>query len=212
MTVATPVRATSGATLRPLVAGLDLLMVSEKADAAAIAIASELQECGATDLTVATHWATVGEFRHVALSVGCSGIDEALLWRSLSTALELYGARSGGALLGDHYAGPSGLRATVEAARSAHLARSSGRLVVFPGSASLTGTCSVAQVLAGSTIDEVRVLAGGAAPEETFIVTRDFLRPRWTDGSLVLDTQPAVGGTLVPFETPTPTPCCAAHA
>jgi hypothetical protein len=28
----------------------------------------------------------------------------------------------------------------------------------------------------------------------------------------VLHVQPGAGGTLVPFEVPTPTPCCAAHA
>ncbi|MDX6208852.1 MAG: hypothetical protein QOE24_1243, partial [Frankiales bacterium] len=209
----TPVRATSGATLRPLVAGLDLLMVSEKnADAAAIAIAAELQECGATDLTVATHWATVGEFRHVALSVGCSGLAEAALWRALTTAVGVDEALQGGALLADRYTGPIELRPLLEGACNAHVARSSGRLVVYPGMAALTGTCTVAQILTVSVIDCVRVLAGGEGGEETPVVTRDFVRPRWTAGQLVLDTQPAVGGTLVPFETPTPTPCCADHS
>jgi hypothetical protein len=39
---------------------------------------------------------------------------------------------------------------------------------------------------------------------------RDHARPRSVDGESVLDA-PA-GGTLVPFETPNPTPCCADHA
>ncbi|MFE9727753.1 hypothetical protein ACFYQ5_30350 [Streptomyces sp. NPDC005794] len=43
------------------------------------------------------------------------------------------------------------------------------------------------------------------------MVTREFVRPQWRDGELVLAAMPAVGGTLVPFEVPDPTPCCADH-
>lgn len=42
-------------------------------------------------------------------------------------------------------------------------------------------------------------------------MTRDHVRPQWQDGELVLTLMPAVGGVLVPFEVPDPTPCCADH-
>ena len=114
-------------------------------------------------------------------------------------------------LLADRYRGEPELRVTLTAAVIAHTNRTSGRAVVFPGSSLITGTVSVGEVLDRSAIDRVRVLAGGSADRAARLVTRDFLRPRWTGGELVLDVQPAVGGTLVPFETPTPTPCCAEH-
>ena len=37
------------------------------------------------------------------------------------------------------------------------------------------------------------------------------VHPQWQDGELVLTLMPAVGGVLVPFEVPDPTPCCADH-
>ena len=37
--------------------------------------------------------------------------------------------------------------------------------------------------------------------------TRDFVRPVWRDGRLVLLVQPAADDTVVPFENPAPTPC-----
>ncbi|MFI9759931.1 hypothetical protein ACIHFB_18520 [Streptomyces sp. NPDC051963] len=87
-----------------------------------------------------------------------------------------------------------------------------GRAVVYPGVSSLTGTLTVAQVLARSAIDRVTVLgaAGQPAPDAR-LVTQDHVRPQWTDGELVLTAMPAVGGVLVPFEVPDPTPCCADH-
>ncbi len=71
---------------------------------------------------------------------------------------------------------------------------------------------SVLQLLTQSSIDRVRVLAAGDADLDMVVVTRDHVRPIWSGGQLVLSTQTAVGGTLVPFETPDPTPCCAEHA
>ena len=81
----------------------------------------------------------------------------------------------------------------------------------FPGAESLVGTVRVRDVLEGTAIDAVQVLAHGPADADAALVTRDFVRPRWRSGPLVLDVQPAVGGALVPFEVPTPTPCCAGH-
>jgi hypothetical protein len=87
-----------------------------------------------------------------------------------------------------------------------------GRAVLYPGAASLTGTLKIADLLARSAIDAVTVLGtpGRPAPH-TLLVTRDHVRPQWRDGRLVLAAVPAAGGTLVPFEVPNPTPCCADH-
>ena len=97
------------------------------------------------------------------------------------------------------------------AARQAHLRRSGGRLVHFPGLEHLLGTLPVAEVLDRSAIDRVRVLAGGSADPDARLRTRGHVRPSWSDGELVLLVQQAPGGTLVPFESPDPTPCCAHH-
>ncbi|MFD9188350.1 hypothetical protein ACFWCA_09015 [Streptomyces phaeochromogenes] len=87
-----------------------------------------------------------------------------------------------------------------------------GRAVVYPGSAALTGTVTVEELLSGSAIDRVTVLgSAGEPPPGQGVVTRDHVRPQWQDGELVLTLMPAVGGVLVPFEVPDPTPCCADH-
>ncbi|MFH8466183.1 hypothetical protein [Streptomyces sp. NPDC017991] len=87
-----------------------------------------------------------------------------------------------------------------------------GRAVVYPGSAELTGTLTIAELLARSAIGRVVVLgAPGEPPPSQSVVTRDHVRPQWQDGELVLTLQSAVGGVLVPFEVPDPTPCCADH-
>jgi len=87
-----------------------------------------------------------------------------------------------------------------------------GRAVVYPGASALTGTVTVAELLARSAIDRVTVLGtpGEPAPDQP-VATRDHVRPQWQDGELVLTLMPAVGGVLVPFEVPDPTPCCADH-
>ncbi|MDQ1035454.1 hypothetical protein QFZ75_001870 [Streptomyces sp. V3I8] len=87
-----------------------------------------------------------------------------------------------------------------------------GRAVVYPGSPELTGTLTIAELLARSAIGRVVVLgSSGAPPPGQSVVTRDHVRPQWQDGELVLTLMPAVGGVLVPFEVPDPTPCCADH-
>lgn len=177
------------------------------ADALAGALAATLSSAGARDLTVATHWARTGEDRHVALSLSGTGLDAARL-------LELLRPPGGDAavLVGAHYAGPAALRTSTESAREEHASRRAGRAVVFPGGGDLVGRLTVAEILSGSTIDRVRVLAGGdARPAET-VDTRGFVRPRWSDGELILAVQPALGGSYVPFELANPTPCCAHHA
>ncbi|GEC03920.1 hypothetical protein SSP24_15750 [Streptomyces spinoverrucosus] len=87
-----------------------------------------------------------------------------------------------------------------------------GRAVLYPGAAELTGTLSISELLSRSAIDRVTVLgASGETAPEAAVVTRDHVRPQWQNGELVLAVMPAVGGTLVPFEVPDPTPCCADH-
>jgi len=87
-----------------------------------------------------------------------------------------------------------------------------GRAVLYPGVSSLTGTLTVAEVLARSAIDRVSVLGSAAQPSpDAQLVTRGHVRPQWQDGALVLTAMPAAGATLVPFEVPDPTPCCADH-
>ncbi|WP_314617392.1 hypothetical protein [Streptomyces stackebrandtii] len=87
-----------------------------------------------------------------------------------------------------------------------------GRAVLYPGVAELTGTLTVGDVLARSAIDRVTVLGSPSRPDpRARLVTWDHVRPQWQHGELVLTAMPAVGGTLVPFEVPAPTPCCADH-
>ncbi|MFD7687379.1 hypothetical protein [Streptomyces sp. NPDC059781] len=87
-----------------------------------------------------------------------------------------------------------------------------GRAVLYPGVCALTGTTTVAELLAGSAIARVTVLGTPGSPDpQTRLVTRDHVRPQWQRDELVLAATPAPGGTLVPFEAPDPTPCCADH-
>ncbi|MEV0218850.1 hypothetical protein [Streptomyces sp. NPDC050704] len=87
-----------------------------------------------------------------------------------------------------------------------------GRAVVYPGSDALTGTMTVAELLSASAIDRVTVLGSpGEPPPDQRLMTRSHVRPQWQTGELVLTAMPAAGGTLVPFEVPDPTPCCADH-
>ncbi|WAZ24939.1 hypothetical protein STRCI_006396 [Streptomyces cinnabarinus] len=87
-----------------------------------------------------------------------------------------------------------------------------GRAVAYPGSAALTGTLTITELLDRSAIDRVTVLGAAEPPRpDTRLMTRDHVRPHWQDGALVLSAMPAVGGVLVPFEVRDPTPCCADH-
>jgi hypothetical protein len=83
--------------------------------------------------------------------------------------------------------------------------------VHFPGVAALVGTLAVRDVLDRSAVDRVQVLTAAEAAPDAVVDTRGHVRPTWQGGQLVLLAQPAVGGTLVPYESPNPTPCCADH-
>jgi hypothetical protein len=97
------------------------------------------------------------------------------------------------------------------AAEKNHADGHSGRAVRFPGVRDLTGIMPVADLLSLSSIDAVRVIGGDPATPGTLIDTRDFVRPQWENGSLVLVATPAPLGRIAPFEVPDPTPCCANH-
>ncbi|WP_440070346.1 hypothetical protein [Streptosporangium sp. OZ121] len=117
-----------------------------------------------------------------------------------------------GATFGDSRTGPEDLAEGAALAAAEHAAGSGGRLVVFPGRAELTGTLSVAEVLARSAIDRVVVLAQAEEPApDTLVTTNDHVRPQLRGGHVVLLTMPASGGRLMPAEVPNPTPCCADH-
>ena len=99
----------------------------------------------------------------------------------------------------------------LRAAADLAAAGKSGRAVIFPGVASLVGTLSVADVLALSAIDRIEILGGEVPDPDALVETNDFVRPQYRAGQLVLTAMPAAGDRLVPFESRTPTPCCAAH-
>lgn len=121
-----------------------------------------------------------------------------------------------------HFRASSGLRPAADlpslaltagdelAARQA-ASRDGGRAVRFPGWQHLTSTISVGEALAVSAIDRVQQLGGGTVDNSAELRTRDFVRPRWQQGELVLAVLPAAGGGVAPFEVPNPTPCCAEH-
>ena len=100
---------------------------------------------------------------------------------------------------------------SLQAAADLAVAGRSGRAVLFPGVANLVGTLSVADVLALSAIDRIEILGGEVPDPAALVETNDFVRPQYRAGQLILTVMPAVDGRLVPFESRTPTPCCAAH-
>lgn len=84
-------------------------------------------------------------------------------------------------------------------ARRALLTRQAGRAVQFPGQDALRGRLTIAQVLATGAVDRVDPLGTEVDPD-TVVDTRDFVRPVFHDGVLVLEVTPAAGGTVIPLE------------
>ncbi|MFE2514417.1 hypothetical protein [Streptomyces mirabilis] len=152
-----------------------------------------------------THHVREGR-RHTALSF--STTSERVVraaWRALTE-------REFGAALGAERHGPDELAAGAAHAAAEHLARTGGRAVRYAGADALTGTVTVARLLDVSAVERIVVLGAPDGPDpDQRIVTRDHVRPEWREGRLVLAAMPAAGGTLVPFEVPDPTPCCADH-
>ncbi|BCB79335.1 hypothetical protein GCM10022251_21310 [Phytohabitans flavus] len=103
---------------------------------------------------------------------------------------------------------PDDLSRSAAEAAADHAGRRGGRAFLFAGVEALTGTMTVADVLAKSAISRVKVLGGPDPEPEREILTRDFIRPEWKDGALTLMTSPGPRGRLAPFEFPNPTPCC----
>jgi len=86
-----------------------------------------------------------------------------------------------------------------------------GRAVHFPGWTRFRGELSIGEVLSDTMIDRVDAL-GGTSPQTSDVLhTRDFVRPLFRNGELVLPVMPAGPGGFAPFEVPNPTPCCAVH-
>ncbi|WP_233512726.1 hypothetical protein [Micromonospora deserti] len=144
---------------------------------------------GLPDLVACTHL-VASPYPHVALSVAVPAATDRLAGLPAT---------------------PPQLRAAAERAAGEHAARSSGRAVRYPGSDRMVGTLTVAELLAGSAVERVVVLGGPPAGPETPLHTRDFVRPRWQAGELVLVVTPHRSGGVAPFEVPDPTPCCADH-
>jgi hypothetical protein len=135
---------------------------------------------------------------HVAVS-----LDVAVPWPDLAVP-------DAGLASATDRSGPPDLSAAAFEALTRH--RVSGRAVVFPGSASLTGTVLVGDVLAHSPITRLHVIGGPDQPgTDDVLDTRDHLRPEWQASELVLAVAPAGPGRYAPFEVPNPTPCCADH-
>ncbi len=193
-----------------VVAGVDLLSRSEpEADHALHELLARLPAAVAAGAHLGTHWGRAGDVPHVALAVELPGLAADEAWALLT---QLTADLGGGAVaLGERTAGPPELAAAAQAARQAQLDRAGGRLVHYPGVSALVGDLTVAEVLGRSAVDRVRVVATGDAEQGAVLVTRDHVRPAWAAGELVLLAQPARGGTLVPFESPDPTPCCDGH-
>ncbi len=205
-----------------LIAGLDTMATSERAAEHLLnQVLGAVGSVHAEQITTATHRVQVFETAHVAMTVGLTSVlGPARMSDLLSDVLAADDGTLGAVCIGSggvgsrgagsHGVGLPALQASARQAEEAHRTRRSGRVVHFPGSDTLTGTVTVGQALA-TAIDRVDPLGGGELQPEALLVTRDFLRPRWESGQLVLHVQPAVGGTWVPFETPNPTPCCAIH-
>jgi hypothetical protein len=139
------------------------------------------------DLVACTHFAKAPH-PHVAVSLAAAGLPAALLPATAPGYAEAAGK-----------------------AAVAHAARRSGRAVRYPGVDKLTGTLTVADLLAHSGIEQVILLGGAPPAPETLVDTRDFVRPEWRDGRLTLIAAPAGPGRIAPFEVPDPTRCCADH-
>ncbi|MET8452335.1 hypothetical protein [Streptomyces sp. NPDC005209] len=162
---------------------------------------------------VCTHLIRTDDRRGTAVSLALpdAGAAEAA-WQRLADLAE----PGLGAALGERAYGSERAARTAAPAAAEHADRRGGRAVLYPGADRLTGTVTVAEVLA-TVIDRVVVVGApavdGQGPDPaTPVVTRDHVRPEWRDGLLTLALVPAVGGTLAPFEVPNPTPCCVDHA
>ncbi len=173
------------------------------------------------DLVVATHWvpsaagsaaAGSGAAGSVAaLSVGLPGLEETAAWQALHAALAAVDVDVQALVVGELGTGGTDRQFPARAAADLHARHRGGRLVAFAGSSTLGEEVTVGYLLASTRISRVRVLAGAAAEDDAVVLTRRHVRPVWSAGELELTVQPAAAARFVPFESPTPTPCCAVH-
>ncbi len=105
----------------------------------------------------------------------------------------------------------SGYSVGLSIATAQALAGSGGRCFRFPGQAGVVGSPTVAGILDSTPIARLEVLGGQPAALDDVVHTRDFVRPLWRGGDLVLPVLPAGPGAVAPFEVPNPTPCCGEH-
>lgn len=112
----------------------------------------------------------------------------------------------------DRPSASSGYTPGLHLATTQALAANGGRCVRFPGQDRVVGTPTVAEVLAQSAIQRLEVLGGQPANASDVLHSRDFVRPLWRAGALVLPVLPSGPGAVAPFEVPDPTPCCGEHA
>ncbi|WP_127783062.1 hypothetical protein [Rhodococcus sp. X156] len=197
-----------------LVVGVDVLSETlREVDEVADHVRRLLEHAPGTAV-VATHLSRCGPVPHLTVSVALPGADPEAVWRGGVAAVRQRWPRAA-VCCGPRSTGPSstsGGGSVLAAAQgvAAHVGRTSGRLVQFPGSLGLTGTVPLARVVAQTAVDRVEVL-GAPCPDDVLLRTREHVRPTWRGGELVLVVEHAAGGVLVPFESPTPTPCCADH-
>lgn len=147
-------------------------------------------------LLLCTHAVRTGEAHHAA-SVEFAGGTSADALAALVGRLAAWAAVAGPDDGSVH--GPREYHSGAAAARDALLAREGGRAVRFPGWDSLRGRPTVAEVLASGGVDRVEPLGTQVSPE-TVVDTRDFVRPVFRGGALVLDVTPAAGGEVIPLE------------
>jgi hypothetical protein len=98
------------------------------------------------------------------------------------------------------------MAAALEAAAGAQ-----GRVVSFPGQATVTGALTVRELVARTAVDEVVGLAGTVVGPDDVVDTRGWLRPRWNAGRLELLVERGPRAVLLPFEQQHQIACCSSH-
>lgn len=186
------------------------------------------QPAGAPDWVV-SHWidhdpGTGGA--HLALSLewsGDGGAEPGPSWECLQEAAALVAAEPAvfgtadelGVAAAGRAAGLAGLAASARGCLDVLAARSSGRAIVFPGSADIAAELTVADLVEATAIDDVAGLGALPVEPDTIVHTFAHVRPVFRGGDLVLTVVPFGGGTgasgVTPFEVRDPTPCCAFH-
>ncbi|MGX5653547.1 hypothetical protein ACWKWC_02080 [Geodermatophilus nigrescens] len=92
----------------------------------------------------------------------------------------------------------------------AHRARTSGRLVRFPGQDGLPGRFPLAELTDRCAVEAVHLL--GVADDPALVLrTRGHVRPEFRDGVLVLVVNAWDDREVCPFEPPVQRECCADH-